>query len=411
MHTFRFIPAKSNCYDCPSNLLDKPFIILDELILKVDSSKKFRCLSKSATYGFSRLHRYDYLFTFLGMNKKNVVLLEVAFFVFTLFILQFTSDLQYYLDYGNENLGDTIIYRLLTNPFTILAYVIYYKTVLPFLLKKRYTHYLLLLIAFIFCYDVYLNILDWITAHNPLIPQSLKSKSKALKFEFPRQMFWLTFNHLLALTGLGFFLQKIEGEMKLRKLTQEHLQLELKYLKAQLQPHFFFNTLNNIYSLALHSSPQTAPTVAKLAEMMRYIIYDGNKPGVPLTSEIDFINNYIELERIRHNEKNRISFSVEGKPGDTCIAPLVFIPFVENGFKHGINGSLKDGWMTTRLVITNSEIVFTVRNSKNGHTTKKGGVGLENTKKRLELLYPEKHTLQVTDEGNEFITSLKIDLK
>ena len=349
----------------------------------------------------------------LTMNRTSITFLEVGFFFFIFFVLQLSSDLQYYFEFSGENLGHTIIYRCLTTPLTIIPFIIYYKFGLPLLLKKRYGRFLVSLVAFLLSYDIYLNFVDWITAHNPLIPQDMgRGRSPAFTFRFPRQMFWLTFNHLLALTGLGYFLEKVKSEIKLRKLNEAHLQLELQYLKAQLQPHFFFNTLNNIYSLALHESAQTAPTVAKLAALMRYIIYDGNKTKVPLAHEVQFIENYMELEKIRHHERTRIQFSINGDPGEIAIAPLLFIPLVENGFKHGINSSLKEGWMQTDLLIKNSELTLTIRNSKEKvRNARDKGLGLENTKKRLQLLYPGKHWLTVSDEGSEFITFLKLDLQ
>ncbi|MBD0333257.1 MAG: sensor histidine kinase, partial [Chitinophagaceae bacterium] len=250
--------------------------------------------------------------------------------------------------------------------------------------------------------------------YHPFLSEKARQSSKQMLVDppFPRQMFTLTITYLLTLTGLGYFIRKLEDEIKLRKLKEQHLQLQIDYLKAQLHPHFFFNTLNNIYSLALDASADTAPTVAKLADLMRYIIYDGNKKTVPLTKEVEFIQNYMDLERIRHNSHTAIHFSLQGKVEGIQIEPLLFIPLIENGFKHGINGSVTRAWLNAVLRIEKDEIQLQVKNSKDkNHQVKYGGIGLENTRQRLQLLYPGQHSLLVQEKDDSFSACLKVKLK
>ncbi|MBK5286245.1 MAG: histidine kinase, partial [Bacteroidia bacterium] len=200
---------------------------------------------------------------------------------------------------------------------------------------------------------------------------------------------------------------------KVLELQKDNLQLELNALKAQVNPHFLFNTLNNIYSLALRKSEKTPEMILKLSDMMRYLLYECNVAQVPLQKEINFINNYIELEKIRHDKNVKIDFSLTGNLDDSEIAPLLLIPFVENSFKHGVNALVGKGWVDIRLNIMNKKLSLVVVNSKpenNNGTGKEKGIGLENVKKRLELLYPGKYTLSIEPQEEKFLVNLSVDI-
>jgi LytS/YehU family sensor histidine kinase len=193
-----------------------------------------------------------------------------------------------------------------------------------------------------------------------------------------------------------------------QQLRDQHLQLELKYLKAQLQPHFFFNTLNNIYSLALYRSEKTAPIVEKLSLLMRYIIYEGQKDVVPLETEIEFLKNFVALEKIRHEDGLAISFTVQGNADRILIPPLLFMPLLENGFKHGVY-NCEDSWLEAEMLIENNEIIFGIRNSIAGSATVSGsGIGLDTLRKRLALLYPKKHELLIQRTDSQFEVNLTL---
>jgi hypothetical protein len=347
------------------------------------------------------------------MNKKKLLIAELCFFIFYFLVLQLISDIQYNRELGGR-LADTISYRLQTAPLMMAVYFVYYKVQLPLLFRKKYLVFFISLPLFIFFLEGSLLLTDWITSHNHFIPEQIRltGKYNLEHYKFPRQLIGLTVTNLFTLTGFGYFIKKLEDELKIRKLKEQHLQLELDYLKAQLHPHFFFNTLNNIYSLALYHSDQTAPTVARLSELMRYIIYDGNKKTVPLTREIEFIRNYIHLEQIRHNENTRISFIVQGKDDGIYVEPLLFIPLIENSFKHGINRSMENASMEAVMVIENNEITLEIKNSKPEHkTTGEEGIGLQNIKKRLELLYPGRHELLIKENEDSFEVFLHLQLR
>ena len=196
------------------------------------------------------------------------------------------------------------------------------------------------------------------------------------------------------------------------QIEREKINTELSFLKSQINPHFFFNTLNNIYSLAITGSNETANAVMKLSSIMRYVLTDTQNNSVSLQSEVDFIKNYIDLQLVRLTDKAKVDFTTEGEIENKQIAPLLFIPFIENAFKYGV--SAKDASaIVIKLIIQPRSVSFSVSNTivKADHAMKDTtGIGINNVKRRLELLYPQKHRLEVTENNNQFIVHLEIDL-
>ena len=200
-----------------------------------------------------------------------------------------------------------------------------------------------------------------------------------------------------------------------RELESQNLQSELKFLKSQINPHFFFNTLNNLYALTLKKSDLAPEIVLRLSEMMRYMLYESNEKEVPLDKEINYVNNYIELERLRQGEKFKIDFLVEGEPFNQRIAPLMFIPFLENSFKHGLDNQIKSGYVNIHLMLEENSVRLDIKNSKpeflpSIKKKKSGGIGLENVRRRLKLLYPDKHKLEILDENDSYHVKLDVEL-
>lgn len=348
------------------------------------------------------------------MKKKKRFLLEISFFVFYFIILQLAVEIQYKFLIVDYDIKERITYHLLVTPVFALPYIFYYKGLLPLLFKKKYLSFASSVFLFVVFLEGYLLFLDWYVNHNPLLSAKVRESANRAKIEapFPRQMISLTITNLLTLSGFGYFLKKLEDERKLRQLKEQHLQLELHYLKAQLHPHFLFNTLNNIYSLALDASSKTAAMIAKLADLMRYILYDGSQQKVPLEKEVAFLGNYIELEKIRHNTDRTIDFAVKGRTEGILVEPLLFVPLIENGFKHGINNTLENGWMKAMLHCLDRHVYFEVENSVNKvAAASKGGVGLTNLRKRLQLLYPGKHSFETEMREHSFKAILKLDLQ
>lgn len=192
-------------------------------------------------------------------------------------------------------------------------------------------------------------------------------------------------------------------------LQQEKLITELAFLRSQINPHFLFNTINDIYALTYQKSEKAPEALLKLSELLRYMLREGTDDFMPLQSEIDYLNNLIELQRIGAKGNAHINFEVEGYVGLQKVASLLFVAFVENAFKHGV---LNDEATPVKimLLVTNNAIDFTVSNkTNNNQKDKTGGIGLSNVKRRLELLYPGKHKLEVTT-GDYYIAHLQLQL-
>ena len=213
---------------------------------------------------------------------------------------------------------------------------------------------------------------------------------------------------------LRFFTEWGELEEQREQLKSEKLSAELKFLKNQINPHFLFNTLNNLYSLAYSHSPQTTEIISRLSQMMRYMVYDSNHDLVPLEKEIEYIKNYITLEKLRLNNDIPIDFEVQGDPGNKKIVPLLLIPFMENAFKHGVSNNNPNSWVKAILHCSTNEIILEVSNSKTGKNgsaaSSTSGVGLENVKKRLDLRYDDKYSLQVSDLESRYTATLDLQL-
>ena len=182
-------------------------------------------------------------------------------------------------------------------------------------------------------------------------------------------------------------------------------------MRGKLHPNFIFNTLNSIFSLALKNSQQTPGAILKLSELMRYMFTDCSNNSISLAREVAMLKNYIDLARSRYNERIDINMSIEGDYTNNTIAPLLFLPFVENSFKYGANEMLEHAWIALDLAVYDNVLKFKIMNGKpSGIETISSGVGLRNVKKRLQLLYPEAHELRITEDDDSFIVVLTIHL-
>lgn len=186
---------------------------------------------------------------------------------------------------------------------------------------------------------------------------------------------------------------------------------ELSYLKLQVNPHFLFNTLNSIYSLSLEKSDKTPSAIVKLSELMRYVTTEVSADFVPLSKEVKYISNYIELQRIRLVETATIDFLIEGETESQMIAPLLLIPFIENAFKFGVNPE-ESSLIRIHLTIKEKQLALSVYNRKvkPDHNMQSDGTGLKNVRQRLELIYPDSHMLSIQDLEKEFTVQLTLQL-
>ena len=195
-----------------------------------------------------------------------------------------------------------------------------------------------------------------------------------------------------------------------RSLETERKDMELQFLKSQLNPHFLFNSLNNIYSLAYQKSDKTADAILKLAEIMRYMIYESNDSWVALSKEIEYVQSYIELQKLRFKNGASVEMTLNGEIDDQQIIPLILISFVENAFKHGVANDPKDPIRIN--IIANQKILhFSITNKKsNGNKDEVGGVGLNNVERRLQLLYPERYKLNIVNSATHYTSELMLDI-
>ncbi len=212
-------------------------------------------------------------------------------------------------------------------------------------------------------------------------------------------------------TGIKVINEWLRSEQRNKEIANEKLQAELSFLKAQINPHFLFNTLNNIYALASDQSEHTAAAVMKLSSIMRYVLTEARNDLVPLEKEILFTSHYIELQKMRLTDKTSIDFTINGDPLGRQIAPLLLLPFIENAFKYGI--STRE-WSPIRILldIKKDSLYFSITNQKHINTALRmsdnTGIGISNTRRRLDLLYENRYDLTIEDKTGEFSVHLNI---
>ncbi len=200
------------------------------------------------------------------------------------------------------------------------------------------------------------------------------------------------------------------------KLQEDKTSAELEMLKSQINPHFLFNTLNNIYTLSLKKSDQTPEVVLKLSEMLDYLLYECNASTVPISKEIQLIDNYNYLQKIRFGHRLYVEFIKEGRLKDYNLAPMLLLPFVENSYKHGAGKDRNHSWIKMHLSVNGQKVSFKIENKKALTSESKmddtsGGIGLANVRKRLQLIYPERHQLNIAESKEMYSVSLVINNK
>ncbi|NEU08050.1 sensor histidine kinase [Flavihumibacter sp. R14] len=199
--------------------------------------------------------------------------------------------------------------------------------------------------------------------------------------------------------------------VKKEQLEKQAVEAELYYLKSQINPHFLFNTLNNIHTLVYKQAASAPEAVLRLASLMRYMIYESNAPTVPLTMELDYLSDYVTLQQLRYKKAPVVDLDIAGDTNSCSVAPLLFIHLIENAYKHS-PARLEPGDIKVRMEIIENTLTFRienpVRNSPGNTLQEPGGIGLANIRKRLSLLYPDKHTLEIKSTQETFTVNLKI---
>ncbi|WP_372776626.1 sensor histidine kinase [Mangrovibacterium sp.] len=306
--------------------------------------------------------------------------------------------------------------------FLALVFYLNYYLLIPRLLSprklKRYAFSVVGFLASILLLNYYLelSLRELLNIPPPILQQTnrndwMASSTKPIFINFGMTL--LCFISLAVSTSIRVTREWFKNENQLKEIENKKLIAELSYLKAQINPHFFFNTLNGIYALARRKSDKTPEVIMMLSVVMRYIIYEASAPKVLLKKEIRHIANFIDLQKLRLAEMVKIDFQVSGSPKNQMIEPLLFTVLVENAFKHGIDYS-KSNTIRVFFQIKDEELCFMVSNPvvakqrKQLNPPEETGIGMENIKKRLDLLYPERHELNVTEKDSLYTVELKL---
>ncbi|WP_423128458.1 sensor histidine kinase [Gaoshiqia sp. Z1-71] len=319
------------------------------------------------------------------------------------------------------------LYQFFVHSFSaaIIFYVGYLWLVPAFFLQERKLTYLVALIGLILVTYFITSFINEYFLHDALAEEKFRAALKKLTdsdsdIRPPMKAFGF-YNHVIVSVLISGFaiglcgMEKLEKEEKKQKeLEKEKLNSELAFLKNQVSPHFFFNTLNNIYSLIGIDAADAQDAVLKLSKLMRYLLYESEQGLTGLNDEIAFMNNYIDLMKLRLNAKVDLSVSFPGNTENLNIPPLLFIPFIENAFKHGISYR-EPSFIDIKMTVDGTVVYFSTRNSI-GASSHPGdgqysGIGLENVKKRLSLLFPGKHTLKIEQTDAEFRIDLRLETK
>lgn len=237
---------------------------------------------------------------------------------------------------------------------------------------------------------------------------------------FPQKIFMAYLGSILGLltavalaSSFKMFKHYYLKSLRNQQLQQENSEAQLRLLMAQVQPHFMFNTLNNIYSQAQEESPKSAKMIMELSHILRYILDEGKKDWVPLENELQLLVDYLNLEKIRYDQKLDLHYSFPKNAKDRIIAPLLLLPLVENCFKHGASKMINKPWINIKAELDHDTFSIKLMNGRKTNLAReeRNGTGIENVRRRLELLYPDQHSLEIKEEPDVFIVDLSIDLK
>lgn len=331
--------------------------------------------------------------------KYRRLLMHTGFWLF--YVLFFGS---VYGKYGN-NFSWYFLESFCMLPFVMLATYTTIYFILPFYLKKRN---LILAVGFVI-------LLLFLTTLGERISLRLLNRLPVSG----ESLFGVTFLYLMLETnfmvGIAFVIKMVKKWLVQQKekheMEKRNLQTELNQLKAQLHPHFLFNTMNNLYAMSVGESAKTSESIARFSELLRSVLYECNETEVDLDKEISLICNYIDLEKIRYGDRLKIGFEITGETAGIKIAPMLLFTFVENSFKHG--AGFDPGNPSIQILIQTgvNELTFSVENSKPLVAVKEinqGGIGLKNVQKRLDLIYGKNYSLKIDDESQKFGVVLKI---
>ncbi|WP_103191562.1 sensor histidine kinase [Formosa algae] len=319
----------------------------------------------------------------------------------------------YFLSYQQERDINRIIahFWLPLVFYAMIFYLNFFYFIDKYLFTKKTIHFIIINVIFITFFLVFKELIE-AAFFKELVENDLRKENGKPPFEMFIYMQMLSyFAPLLFSIALKTTKRLVATEAERKEATNIKLQSEIQHLRYQLQPHFFFNSLNNIYSLVDISPEQAKSTIHSLSKLMRYLLYETNIEKVPLSKEIDFMKKYLELMKLRISDKTQvISTFPEGHNGIT-ITPLLFISLIENAFKHGISAN-KESEIFIHMFIKDNVVIFKIVNNnypKQTNDKSGSGIGLQNLRKRLQLLYPNKHVFKSEVVNGRFFVDLQIE--
>jgi len=345
-------------------------------------------------------------------NKFSKILIKL--FLHSAFWTIVYFGFTYFLGYGSSETKYVNLFSAFLIPITMaLSYFLMYYLIPNFLLNKKYKLFVLYCVyaLILSVYLIILSILYGLVYLVDLKPENTSPLTKTLPFII-LGVFFVTIIAVALSLAKHNYKSLLQNEDLKSKFLETQLQLtaqELQFLKLQIHPHFLFNSLNTIYGFALTKKDEAPEMILKLSNLLDYILYQVKKPSVFLSDEIKHLKEYIDLEKMRFQDSLQVNFLIDTIDNNKQIAPMLFIPFLENSFKHGTQ---IDGVLTVDVKLTSKEnwLYFEVRNSAKRNTESKDGIGLINSKKRMEILYPNKHELEINQTETHFFISLKLNM-
>jgi len=346
------------------------------------------------------------------LDSRYKILGHAFFWIVSIVLL--TTLFSYYEQRFHLNL---LIKSGITNlGFALGVYVNLLFLIPKFLKQKNYIFYIFGLIVLLTLSSLTIQLL-FIFPFRTIL--DLDEKFATFNTSLHSNYFFATFAFVFATSIFKFikdWLSLQDLNLKIAKIEQQKLEAELKTLKGQLNPHFLFNSLNNIYSLALIKSDKVPDLILKLSDLMRHIIYESKENYISLDKEIEFVNNFIALQKIRTSDQTKINYQINGEIPSAKIAPLIFEPFIDNAFKHGLPGISDLDFISIIFCFDQSDFLnFELKNNyeeTENWNKKNSGIGVENVKQRLKLLYKkDEYNLKITRQNNIFTVQLKLKLK
>jgi two-component system, LytTR family, sensor kinase len=294
----------------------------------------------------------------------------------------------------------TLVLLILVYLNLLFFYTLFFKT-------KKYFYYIFCILSIILIAS-YLN-----TKLELFVREKRGLENGQVFFIFFIKQFFMAVRYVLTAFLLQITVDYYEQKERIKRIELEKTVAELNFLRAQVNPHFLFNTLNNLYALIIEKSDKSGECVLKLADILKYILAEGKEDKVSLKKELMLLENYIELERLRKPDAD-VSFTTESGVNSYVISPLLLLPFIENSFKHGLNTVTKNGFIHLHIKAVDESLSLTIENNippgDNAVAVQSHGIGIENVRKRLELLYPNRYQLLIERKKNSFLVNLQLQL-